>query len=162
MVRNNQFFLHGQTNVCCIWLPSTSKNSFSFFYLQCWLSSSFSRLQFYISLFDFCDFRNLIEKVTYACGLFLDLPFSNIVNYSITTNEEKLHVFDALYIYKFLKIFWFIPCGSKFFVIQEFSNYFYLCLWWFIKMKNNTGLKNSKEGNIWTMLYKWYKKYDFI
>lgn len=29
-------------------------------------------------------------------------------------------------------------------------------------MKNNTGLKNSKEGNIWTMLYKWYKKYDFI
>lgn len=24
-------------------------------------------------------------------------------------------------------------------------------------MKNNTGLKNSKEGNIWTMLYKWYK-----
>lgn len=58
---------------------------FFFFYLQCWLSSSFSRLQFYISLFDFCDFRNLIEKVTYACGLFLDLPFSNIVNYSITT-----------------------------------------------------------------------------
>ena len=58
---------------------------FFFFYLQCWLSSSFSRLQFYVSLFDFCDFRNLIEKVTYACGLFLDLPFSNIVNYSITT-----------------------------------------------------------------------------
>lgn len=143
---------------------------FFFFYLQCWLSSSFSRLQFYISLFDFCDFRNLIEKVTYACGLFLDLPFAEYCklqyNYKICHywqhHEEKLHVFDALYIYKFLKIFWFIPCGSKFFVIQEFSNYFYLCLWWFIKMKNNTGLKNSEERNIWTMLYKWYKKYDFI
>ena len=32
MVRNNQFFLHGQTNVCCIWLPSTSKNFFLFLF----------------------------------------------------------------------------------------------------------------------------------
>lgn len=29
-------------------------------------------------------------------------------------------------------------------------------------MKNDTGLKDSKQGNVCTMLYKWYKKYDFI
>ena len=84
---------------------------FLFFYLQCWLSSSFSRLQFYISLFDFCDFRNLIEKVTYACGLFLDLPFAEYCklqyNYKICHywqhHEEKLHVFDALYMIQISK-----------------------------------------------------------
>lgn len=98
---------------------------FSFFHLQCWLSSSFSRLQFYISLFDFCDFRNLVEKVTYVCGLFLDLPFLNFVNYSTTTKYvitdstmKKNCMFLMHYTwYKFLKIFWFIPCGSNFFFI---------------------------------------------
>ena len=115
---------------------------FSFFHLQCWLSSSFSRLQFCISLFDFCDFRNLIEKVTCACGLFLHLPFLNIVNYSITTKYvitdstmKKNCMFLMHYTqYKFLKIFWFISCGSNFFLFKNFQTTFIFDDLWKWKM----------------------------